>query len=89
MRVLLKPFNRLRREIMQLVNKDYIKNKLKKRKGRCKKCGECCKGCKFLDKKTRLCKTYNNRPWLCYKEFPLDNLDKWVWKAKNCGFDFY
>ncbi len=88
MRFLLKPFNRLRREVMNFFDKDYIKRKLEERKGRCKRCGECCKGCKFLDDKTKLCKTYSNRPWLCYKKFPLDKLDQWIWNVKNCGYSF-
>ena len=51
---MLRLLNRLRRNFMQLINKDYIKNKLKKRKGHCKKCGQCCKGCRHLDTKTNL-----------------------------------
>ncbi len=87
MRFLLKPFNRLRREVMQFFDKDYIKNKLTKRKGKCKKCGACCEGCRFLEK-TKLCKIYNKRPWMCYKEFPLDEIDKWIWNVKGCGYNF-
>jgi len=73
---------------MQLIDKDYIKKKLVKRKGKCKKCGKCCIGCKHLDKKTKLCKVYESRPWFCYKDFPLDNTDKWIWNVKNCGYSF-
>jgi hypothetical protein len=73
---------------MQLINKDYIKNKLKKRKGKCKKCGKCCKGCRFLNKKNNLCKVYKKRPVLCYKEFPIDKLDQRIWKVKNCSYSF-
>ncbi|MEM4230321.1 MAG: YkgJ family cysteine cluster protein [Candidatus Pacearchaeota archaeon] len=88
MRFLLKPLNKLRRVIIQLIDKNYIKDKLKKRKGKCKKCGQCCKGCKYLNKRTRLCKTYSDRPWTCYKEFPLDKIDQWIWDVKNCGYKF-
>jgi hypothetical protein len=73
---------------MQLFDKDYTKNKLKKRKGKCKKCGECCRGCKFLNKKTKLCKVYKKRPHLCYKAFPIDKLDQKIWKVKDCGYHF-
>jgi len=76
------------RSLMQFFSKDYIKNKLKKRKGKCKKCGQCCRGCRHLDKKTKLCKTYKNRPLLCYKEFPLGRLDQKIWNVKNCGYRF-
>jgi len=87
MKNLLKIPNKLRREFMKLLDKDYIKKKLQKRKGRCKKCGECCKGCKFLGK-DNLCKIYDNRPWTCYKDFPLDSLDKKIWQVNRCGYRF-
>jgi Fe-S-cluster containining protein len=73
---------------MQQINKDYIKNKIEKRKGRCKRCGECCKGCKHLDK-TKICKIYNKRPFYCHKQFPIDRLDQKVFRVKNCGYSFY
>lgn len=87
-RTLLKLPDKLIRKLMQAINKDYVKNKLMKRKGSCRKCGECCGNCRFLDKKTRLCKVYKHRPRTCYKEFPLDNLDKKIWEVKNCGYSF-
>lgn len=83
-----KLLNKLRREINKILNKNYIKNKLKKRKGYCKKCGQCCKGCKHLDKKTNLCKTYENRPFYCHRQFPIDKLDQKIFKVKNCGYSF-
>ena len=85
---MLKLINRFRRKLMQRVNKDYIKNKLSKRKGKCKKCGKCCKGCKHLNAKTNLCKIYKNRPWFCHKNFPIDKMDQKVFKIKNCGYSF-
>lgn len=83
-----KLLNRLRRNFMQLTKKDYIINKMKKRKGYCKKCGQCCKGCNYLDKKTNFCKVYNKRPFYCHKQFPIDNLDQKVFRVKNCGYSF-
>jgi Fe-S-cluster containining protein len=77
----------LYRRFMQLVDKNYIASKLAKRKGSCKKCGQCCKGCRHLDK-DNLCKIYDNRPWACYKEFPLDKLDKEIWQVTKCGYKF-
>jgi hypothetical protein len=88
MRALLKPLNRLRRNSMQLIDKNYIKKKLAKRKGECKKCGKCCRGCKYLDTKTKLCIIYRKRPFICYKNFPLDKLDQWIWNVKDCGYRF-
>lgn len=88
MRELFKFPNWLRRNFMRLINRNYIKNKLEKRKGECKKCGKCCKRCRYLDNQTKLCRIYNKRPWLCYKDFPLDKLDKKIWNVKNCGYFF-
>lgn len=76
------------RKLIRLLDKDYLAKKLERRQGRCKRCGECCKKCRLLDKKTRLCTTYENRPWLCYKEFPLDEFDKKLWDTKDCGYCF-
>lgn len=80
----------LLRGLFQLADRNYIKNKLAKRRGKCKKCGECCKGCIFLNKRTNLCKIYTNRPRLfCYKEFPLDKLDQKIWGVEGkCGYSF-
>jgi hypothetical protein len=85
-RSFLKVFNRLRREFMKLIDKDFLDKKLRKRKGFCNKCGDCCKGCKYL--KDKKCIVYNNRPWFCYKEFPLDRLDQKIWGVKNCSYWF-
>jgi len=88
MRELLKPINKLNREFMKLIDKKYIQNKIKNRKGSCLKCGKCCKGCRHLDKKTRLCKVYDSRPWICYKDFPITKRDQWIWNIKKCGYSF-
>jgi len=80
--------NRIRRETNKLINRNYVQNKLKNRKGNCKRCGKCCVGCKYFDKKTKLCLVYNNRPWFCYKEFPLDDLDQKVFRVKYCRYVF-
>jgi len=75
--------------VLQRLDRDYAKKKLKERKGYCKKCGRCCRGCKHLDVKTNLCKIYAKRPWICYKEFPLDKLDQQIWGVeKVCGYTF-
>ena len=84
---MLKLINKLRRNFMELISKDYIKNKIKKRKGKCKKCGECCRGCNHLEK-TNLCRTYKKRPFYCHKNFPIDQLDQKVFRIKNCGYSF-
>jgi hypothetical protein len=90
MHQVLKSVNALRRILARQFYKDYPKNKLKKRKGKCKKCGECCRGCFFLDNKTKLCKIYKNRPrFICHKDFPLDKEEQRIWQVeKVCGYKF-
>ena len=88
MKELLKPINRLHREFIKLVDKNYINKKLANRKGKCLRCGQCCRRCKHLDKKTKLCKVYNSRPWICHKDFPLDKKEQWIWNIKKCGYSF-
>lgn len=88
-RELLKPLDYFRREFIYFFYKDYYKNKLKKRNGKCKKCGKCCGDCFYLNEKTNLCKIYKKRPaFLCHKDFPLDNVDLWLWDIKDCGYSF-
>jgi len=88
MRNFFKIINALQRRIISVIDKNYTKKKLAKRKGECKKCGKCCENCKFLNKKTNLCKIYDNRPWNCHKDFPLTKLDQKIWGIKNCGYYF-
>ena len=85
----LKLVNRMRRGFMKAVDKNYVEKKLAGRKGKCLRCGLCCKGCKFLDEKTKMCKVYNNRPWTCHKDFPLDEFDQRVFGVeKSCRYTF-
>jgi hypothetical protein len=86
MRVFSKIANKFRRILMQKINPNYLKNKLSKRKGKCKRCGECCKGCGYF--KVNKCLIYENRPFWCYKEFPMDNMDQRIFNVKNCGYNF-
>jgi Na+-translocating ferredoxin:NAD+ oxidoreductase RnfC subunit len=89
MKSLLIPVNQLRHTFWKMIDKDYVKNKLEKRRRKCKKCGKCCKGCSLLDTKTKLCKVYKNRPWACFKEFPLDRFDQKMWDVeRTCGYRF-
>lgn len=81
--------NRLRRIFMLAVDKNYLEKKLAKRKGECLKCGKCCRGCKYLDIKTKLCKIYDDTPWFCHKNFPIDKLDQKVFGVEGkCGYRF-
>ena len=86
---LLKILNKVRRKLMLVIDKNYVKKKLAKRKGKCKRCGQCCLNCECLDKETKLCKVYDNRPDLCHKDFPIDEFDKRVFNVEGkCGFEF-
>ena len=85
---LLKLSSALKRKVMPLIKKDYVRKKLEKRKGECRRCGQCCRGCPNLGK-DNLCRVYENRPsWLCFRDFPLDELDQRAWNVKDCGYSF-
>jgi len=85
---LLKLPNRLRRNFMQIIDKNYLSKKLSNRSGECLKCGQCCRGCKYFDVETKLCKVYENRQWFCHRDFPIDKLDQKIFKVKDCGYKF-
>jgi len=87
-RQIIKIPNMLRRRIMVLIDRDYIRKKIAKRSGKCRKCGQCCTGCRHLGK-DKLCKAYKKRPAIvCHQQFPIDSLDQKVWGVKNCGYRF-
>ena len=71
-------------------NTTHIINNLKKRKGSCKMCGQCCLGCYNLltenNEGLRKCKEYNNRPRWCNADFPIDGLDLKLSGIKGCGY---
>jgi len=85
---MLKLANRARRKAMLSLDKNYVKDKLKLRKGKCLKCGQCCAGCEFLDEKKKLCRVYDKRPDFCHKDFPIDEFDKRVFNVRDCGYKF-
>ncbi|MGA2682812.1 MAG: hypothetical protein ABSF44_13550 [Candidatus Bathyarchaeia archaeon] len=75
------------RLFMMTIDKNYLKKKLAKRTGKCLHCGDCCVNCHFLDS-GKLCKVYSNRPFLCYKEFPVGKFDQYMWNVRRCGYEF-
>lgn len=87
MRRILKLGNRLRRSFFSFFNQDYIKDKLKDRRGSCIMCGKCCKGCKHLDEHNK-CKVYEKRPVYCHQLFPIDKMDQKVFGVTDCGYYF-
>ena len=58
---------------------------LKKRKGKCKECGKCCKGCEYLTP-NNLCAIYDHRPWWCRTSFPVCKEDILLKEMSNCGY---
>jgi len=89
MNIFMKLSSVLKRNIIPIFDKDYVQKKLSKRRGECRRCGQCCRGCPFLDVQTMLCKTYDHRPvGVCFKEFPLEEKDQRAWGVKGCGFFF-
>jgi len=89
-REFIKLLDYIRREILQKFNSHYLEDKLKKRRGKCKQCGRCCKGCPELNNKTHKCMVYKNRnPMMCHKDFPLDKFDQKLFGVdKTCGYWF-
>jgi hypothetical protein len=65
-------------------NRQYILDSLAARKGECRQCGYCCKGCNFL--KDNKCSTYNNRPEACHKDNPIDEFERKAYCSKDCGY---
>lgn len=64
-----------------------LKKYITTRKGKCKKCGACCSGCNFLDKKTNLCKDFEIAKQMGCVLFPISPFDqKRVGVEKICGF---
>ncbi|MEM5834706.1 MAG: hypothetical protein QXQ69_02565 [Candidatus Aenigmatarchaeota archaeon] len=64
--------------------KNYVKYKLKKRKGFCSRCGLCCqfKGLKCPHFKKNLCSIQKRKPLEC-REFPIDEIQKFFTLGKN------
>ena len=81
---ILKSIRELRIILAKSFDQSFIGKKLKKRSGKC------CKNCKHLNKKTKLCKIYGKRSrFTCYLDFPLDKEDQRLWKVdKICGYTF-
>lgn len=82
---ILEKINDIRINLLYLFYSQYFIKKHKSRKGECKQCGECCKGC-FLLTEGNKCSVYNDRPRWCVKDLPLDKLDIKLRDLKNCGY---
>ncbi len=86
-------FRALRRVFYYKFKRKYIIENLKKRKGKCKRCG-CCStkifSCKYFDTKSKECiiwklEGYDSIPFHC-QAYPFDEKDKTSFAKLNCGF---
>ncbi len=61
------------------------------RKGKCKKCGKCCEGCRHLDKKTMLCEIYEKRHKYCEEcgKSHMNCMGYPFKPRKGCGYRFF
>lgn len=86
----------IRRPFYNIFRKEYIKNQLKKRKGKCNQCGKCCEvmdilalKCKYLrdGKCTVFEENYNTHEKCDIYQYPFDEKDMVITKKyANCGF---
>lgn len=79
--------NDIRVAFLYTFAKGYVFRSLANRKGKCLKCGKCCKGC-FLYKGNK-CISYEDRPRICYKDMPIDKFDLKVYNQYaqgKCGY---
>lgn len=77
--------NNIRINLIYFFYPSYIIKSHSRRKGQCKKCGQCCKRCLYLTEDNS-CSVYHNRPRWCAVDFPIDNLDIKLREIKNCGY---
>jgi len=87
---------KLRRLYYVFLKPGYVSEKLKQRKGECRRCGACCKllfTCPFLDETngTPTCKIHADK-WKVCRLFPIDERDlrdrDIISPDKKCGYYF-
>jgi hypothetical protein len=82
---------KIRRWLLDKFRKEQIEKAIAKRRGECRKCGQCCRlvfKCPFLQKEgsCETCKIYKYRPAQC-RHFPIDKNDLRE-LGKTCGYYF-
>ncbi|MBP7632734.1 YkgJ family cysteine cluster protein [Candidatus Ozemobacteraceae bacterium] len=82
----------VKRRYLMLLKKDAIADGLKRRRGECKGCGECCKAsfnCPFLYKHgdMLLCQIHETKPEVC-KTYPFNEQDVFPHTVGKCGYYF-
>ncbi len=84
--------NQLKRRYMMLLKKERVEDGIKRRRGECVGCGECCKAsfsCPFLfEKEGRLlCKIHETKPTVC-QTYPFNEEDVFPHTIGKCGYYF-
>jgi len=82
----------LKRRYLMLLRKQTVEDGLKRRRGECLGCGECCKAsfnCPFLFQKGEqwLCKIHETKPEVC-KTYPFNEGDVFPHTVGKCGYYF-
>jgi len=82
----------VRRRYLMLLKKETVTDGLRRRRGECKSCGECCKAsfpCPFLFARDGmlLCKIHETKPEVC-KTYPFDESDMFPHTKTRCGYYF-
>ena len=82
----------LKRRYLMLLKKETIADGLKRRRGECIGCGECCKAsfpCPFLyeHKGRLLCSIHETKPAVC-KTYPFNEQDVFPHTIGKCGYYF-
>lgn len=82
----------IKRRYLMLLKQETVADGLRRRRGECTGCGECCKAsfpCPFLFLKDGkwLCKIHETKPEVC-KTYPFNEDDFFPHAKKNCGYYF-
>ena len=82
----------IKRRYLMLLKKETVASGLKRRRGECKSCGECCKAsfrCPFLFERDGLllCKIHQTKPEVC-KTYPFNEHDCFPHTHGKCGYYF-
>lgn len=84
---ILHKFSGIRKRILMLTFQSFIQKEIAERKGSCKRCGKCCRGCPALkyEGDKAVCSIYNERGALSCVWYPLKN-NQYAMKEHNCGY---
>ncbi|MFZ2957833.1 MAG: YkgJ family cysteine cluster protein [Candidatus Ozemobacteraceae bacterium] len=82
----------LKRRYLMLLKKEAVEDGLRRRRGECHGCGECCKAsfpCPFLFELNGqwLCQIHETKPEVC-KTYPFNEQDMFPHAKGKCGYFF-